>query len=170
MLAGIASGKIQALYVDGCDPAAWGQQARDALADVPFLIVQDATLTETARGADVVLPGTVYAEQDGTYTNLERRIQRIRAAVNGRGDILPGWQIICDLANRLGGRFLYGSPSEVMLEIAEAVPPYRGVTYGRIGAKGLQWPVTDRRHPGTAFLYVEEQTAEAAGAATGGKE
>ena len=137
---------------------------------VPFLVVQDMFLTETARGADVVLPMASYAEQDGTFTNLERRIQRIRPAVPPRGDMLPGWQIVSDLANRLGGRFFYGSPAEVMVEIAETTPMYAGVTYGRVGAKGIQWPVPDRRSGGTPFLYAAEQPAQPAGAAAASKE
>jgi NADH-quinone oxidoreductase subunit G len=160
MLAAARDGGLQALYVSGQDPASWGQEARDALAELPFLVVQDLTLTETAKGADVVLPAPSYAEQDGTFTNLERRIQRIRPAAVVRGDILPGWQIVSDLANRMGGRFYYGSAAEVMVEIAATVPIYAGVTYGRVGAKGIQWPVPDRKHAGTPFLYVEEPAAE----------
>ncbi|HEY8744510.1 MAG TPA: molybdopterin-dependent oxidoreductase, partial [Chloroflexota bacterium] len=167
MLAAAQSGALQALLVSGQDPALWGEEARDALAQVPFLVVQDLFLTETAKGADVVLPAASYAEQDGTFTNLERRIQRIRPAATVRGDILPGWQVISDLANRLGGRFYYGSAAEVMVEIAATVPMYAGVTYGRVGARGLQWPVPDRQHAGTPFLYVEERAAEPAAVAVG---
>ena len=167
MLAAAQSGELQALYISGQDPAMWGQEARDALAGLPFLVVQDLLLTETAKAADVVLPAASYAEQDGTFTNLERRIQRIRPAASVRGDILPGWQIVSDLANRLGGRFYYGSAAEVMVEIAATVPIYAGVTYGRVGAKGLQWPVPDRRHAGTPFLYGEEQASEPVAAGVG---
>lgn len=169
MLAAAGAGTLQALYVSGQDPANWGPEARDALATLPFLVVQDIVLTETAKGADVVLPATSYAEQDGTFTNLERRIQRIRPSATVRGDMLPGWQIVSDLANRLGGRFFYGSAAEVMVEIAATLPIYAGVTYGRVGAKGIQWPVPDRRHAGTPFLYVQEPAAERT-AAPAGKE
>ncbi len=168
MLAAAAAGKLQALYVSGLDPAgAWSVEARDALAGLPFLVVQDTVMTETAKGADVVLPAASYAEQDGTYTNLERRIQRIRPAVGPKGDAMPGWQIVADLANRMGGRFFYGSPAEVMVEIAETVPMYAGVTYGRVGAGGIQWPAPDRRHPGTPFLYVAESPEPATVVAAG---
>jgi NADH-quinone oxidoreductase chain G len=167
MLAAAQSGDLQALFVTGQDPALWGEEAREALAQVPFLVVQDIFLTETAKGADVILPAASYAEQDGTFTNLERRIQRIRPAATVRGDILSGWQVVSDLANRLGGRFYYGSAAEVMVEIAATVPIYAGVTYGRVGAKGLQWPVPDRKHAGTPFLYVEARAAEPAAVAVG---
>jgi NADH-quinone oxidoreductase chain G len=161
-VAGIVSaasgGKLQALYISGQDPASkWGPEVRNALADVPFLVVQDAFLTETARGADVVLPAVTFAEENGTLTSLERRIQRLRPSIQQAGDSLPGWQIISDLANRMGGRFFYGSAAEVMVEIAAVVPQYAGVTYGRIGAKGIQWPVPSRQSPGTAFMYVDPQ-------------
>ncbi|MCL4545567.1 MAG: NADH-quinone oxidoreductase subunit NuoG [Chloroflexi bacterium] len=150
-----ASGKLRALIACGVDPAGdWGDVARDSLSDIPFLVVIDTFLTETAQGADVVLPAATPAEQDGTLTNLERRIQRLRPAIESLGDALPGWQIICDLANRMGGRFYYGSAAEIMLELSQAVPVYAGVTYGRIGAKGIQWPVDNRAHPGTPFLYI----------------
>ena len=168
MLEAASAGQLQALYISGLDPAAeWGQEARDALADVPFLVVQDIVLTETAKGADVVLPATSYAETDGTLTNLERRVQRIRPAVNLRGDMLPGWQIVSDLANRLGGRFYYGGPADVLTEIAEALPIYAGVSVGRVGAKGLQWPVPDRRSRGTAFLYAPEPAEQPAAGVAG---
>jgi predicted molibdopterin-dependent oxidoreductase YjgC len=160
MLAAARAGDVQALFVSGQDPAMWGAEAREALAELRFLVVEDLFLTETAKGADVVLPAASYAEQDGTFTNLERRIQRIRPAAVVRGDILPGWQVVSDLANRMGGRFYYGSAAEVMVEIAATVPIYAGVTYGRVGAKGIQWPVPDRKHAGTPFLYVEEPAAE----------
>jgi formate dehydrogenase (NADP+) alpha subunit len=74
---------------------------------------------------------------------------------------------VSDLANRMGGRFYYGSAAEVMVEIAATVPIYAGVTYGRVGAKGIQWPVPDRKHAGTPFLYVEERAAEPAAVAVG---
>lgn len=155
MLKASADGRLRALVCGGVDPVGqWGDVARESLMDIPYLVVIDSFLTETAQGADVVLPLATYAEIDGTVTNLERRIQRLRPAISAAGEALPGWQIVCDLANRMGGRFFYGSAAEVMLEISQAVPIYAGVTYGRVGARGIQWPVADRRHPGTAYLYL----------------
>ena len=150
-------GEIRALYVVGHDPVgeSGDPEIRSALERLHFLVVQDVFLTETAKLADVVLPGVTFAERDGTYTNLERRIQRLRPGVVPPGEARPDWQIVRDVANALGASFDYGSPQEVMAELSVAVPIYRGMTYARIGEKGLQWPRRAAGGTGTVSLYWE---------------
>ncbi|MBU1877425.1 MAG: molybdopterin-dependent oxidoreductase, partial [Chloroflexi bacterium] len=106
---------------------------------------------------DVVLPATSYVEKDGTFTGTDRRIQLIRAAIPPVGDSKPDWQIVCELAKRMGapGRWDYGHPSEIMAEIAALTPIYGGVTYERLEqVGGLQWPCPSTDHPGTPILHT----------------
>ena len=110
-------------------------------------------MTETAKLADVVLPATCYAEKDGTFTNSERRVQRVRKAVDPPGEARPDWQIICDLSTAMGYEMRYGGPSEVFAEMAALTPSYAGISYERIEKTGLQWPCPTKDHPGTAFLH-----------------
>ncbi len=138
---------VKALYVMGADvvgsavdPAA----ARSRLARLDFLVVEELFLTETAELADVVLPAAAYAEKDGTVTCTDRRVQRIRKAVEPPGQARADWQIIQELAARLGARWSYGSPSAVMAEIASLTPAYAGITYDRLDAGwGAYWPSAD---------------------------
>jgi NADH-quinone oxidoreductase chain G len=150
------AGQLGALYLIGQDPVGdgvAGGQAANALAQVDFLVVQDIFLTETAKLATVVLPGAAFAEKQGTYTNLERRVQRLRAAVPLPGQARPDWQIIRDLGVALGGDFDYQEPAHVLAEIAVAVPQYHGITSAKVGSAGVQWP---RRADGsgTESLYA----------------
>jgi len=125
------------------------------LQEVDFLVVQDIFMTETAKLAHVVLPGASFAEKDGTFTGTDRRIQRVRKAVEPVGESLPDWEIICQLAQRMGAAgFDFGSPEEVMDEIASVTPIYGGISYERLQDVGsLQWPVPTLDHPGTPFLH-----------------
>jgi predicted molibdopterin-dependent oxidoreductase YjgC len=116
-------------------------------------VVQDIFLTPTAELAHVVLPGTSFAEKDGTFSNTERRVMRVRQAVDPVGDSRPDWEIIQDLSNRLGYSMQYDSPEAVMREIASLTPSYGGITYDRLEGEGLQWPCPDAQHPGTRFLH-----------------
>lgn len=172
-------GTIRALYVVGSDPVGageayarqagvpngqgpWGPESiAGALGRLNFLVVQDIFLTETAQLADVVLPGVTYVEKEGTFTNLERRIQRLRLGLTRPGDGLPDWQVIQDMANELGGHFTFSGPRDVMREIAAVTPIYGGVTYPRLSTGGLQWPCLSRDHPGTALLYARPVAAAA---------
>jgi predicted molibdopterin-dependent oxidoreductase YjgC len=100
-----------------------------------------------------VLPGVSFAEKDGTFTNTERRVQRVRAAITPLGASQPDWQILCDLASRLGCPMSYDSPEKIMDEIASLTPSYGGIRYGRLEGRGLQWPCPDADHPGTPYLH-----------------
>jgi predicted molibdopterin-dependent oxidoreductase YjgC len=126
-------------------------------------VAQDLFLNESAAFADVFLPATPFAEKDGTFTNTDRRVQRVRAAQKPRGQARPDWQIICELADRIEARlgraasagWSYGSPAEVFAEMSGVVPDFAGVTYERIDKVGLQYPVWDLQHPGTPTLFKE---------------
>ena len=158
ILAAAYEGKIKAIYLVGENPLLSDPDARhveDALKKLDFLVVQDIFLTETAELADVILPGTSFAERDGTFTNTERRIQRVRQAMSPRGDSRPDWLITCQIAKGLNGKgFDFDSPSDVMDEIIEVTPSYGGVNYGRLDEGGLQWPCPLDDYPGTPILHV----------------
>jgi predicted molibdopterin-dependent oxidoreductase YjgC len=119
-----------------------------------LLVVQDLFLTDTARLADVVLPAASFAEKDGTFTNTERRVQRIRKAVEPPGRAMADWQIVSALSERLGYPMRYAHPAEIMAEIARLVPIYGGISYDRLDSGSLQWPCPDAGHPGTPVLYT----------------
>jgi NADH-quinone oxidoreductase subunit G len=150
------TGGVQALYLAGSDPVGSGiTGASDSLARMRFLVVQDVHLTETGRLAQVVLPGLTYAEKEGTFTNLERRVQRLRVAVTRPSDARDDWRVIQDVANWLGGRFLYTSAQDIFDEISRAAPVYGGLTYSRLGFKGIQWPSSQPKGPGDRVLYAD---------------
>lgn len=151
--------EIKSLYIIGENPVISDpnqHHIEEALEELEFLVVQDIFLTETAEYADVVLPAACFAEKEGTFTNTERRIQRVRKAVSPPGEAKADWEIICDLANRMGYEMSYESPAVIMEEIAELTPIYGGIDYRRIDNKGLQWPCPDKSHPGTKFLHEGE--------------
>jgi predicted molibdopterin-dependent oxidoreductase YjgC len=150
-------GKLKAMYVMGEDPAltdADANHVRKALDSLEFLVAQNLFMTETAKYADVFLPAACYAEKDGTFTNTERRVQRVRKAVEPPGQCRADWQIIADLSCRLGHEMHYDSPEEIFDEMRSLVPSYAGITYERIDKTGLQWPCPDTDHPGTKFLHA----------------
>ena len=126
---------------------------RHVLEHVDFLVVQDIFLSETAELADVVLPAAAFAEKDGTFTNTERRVQRVRKAVDAPGKAKPDWQILMELMNLMGYDKKYSHPAKIMKEVAELTPSYAGINYKRLEHGGLQWPVLDEEHPGTRFLH-----------------
>jgi formate dehydrogenase major subunit len=121
--------------------------------ELEFLGVQDLFLTETARYADVVLPGSSFAEKTGTFVNTERRIQLSHRALDLPGDARGDLDILIDLSRRLGLPTPFQSAEEVMREIATVTPSWAGVTYTRLEGAGLQYPVPTPEHPGTAFLF-----------------
>jgi len=152
----IYQGRIKGLYVMGENPLMSEPNlvhARSALEKVEFLVVQDIFLSETAWLADVVLPAAAFAEKDGTFTNTERRVQRVRQAVEPPGEARPDWQIVSDLAGRMGRPFGYDDASQVTDEIASLTPIYGGIHFERLEEGGLQWPCPDDSHPGTPFLH-----------------
>jgi predicted molibdopterin-dependent oxidoreductase YjgC len=158
MLDAACDGKIKAIYVMGENPIlsdADATHTEKSLKNLEFLVVQDLFLTETARLADVVLPAVSFAEKDGTFTNTERRIQRVRKAIEPIANSKPDWWIICQLAKRMGAQnFDFEDPSEVMGEITRLTPSYGGITYQRLEECGLQWPCPTQDHPGTPILHV----------------
>lgn len=154
-----AGKQIKGVYIFGENPAMSDPDQNhiiEALKALDFLVVQDIFLTDTAQYADVVLPGVCYAEKDGTFTNTERRVQRIRKAVSPPGNARDDWKIICDLAKNMGYDMSYKSPSEIMDEIASVTPSYGGIRYSRLDGTGLQWPCPDVTHPGTRFLHADK--------------
>jgi formate dehydrogenase major subunit len=155
----VHSGKIKALYLVGENPflsEANSSHATEALQRAEFLVVQDIFLTETAELADVILPAASFAEKDGTFTNTERRVQRVRKAIEPRGDSKPDWWIACEIAKRLDGKgFDFPGPKEIMEEISSLVPSYAGISYERLERGGLQWPCPSEDHPGTPILHTE---------------
>jgi predicted molibdopterin-dependent oxidoreductase YjgC len=123
-----------------------------------LLVVQNIFMTETAKLAHVVLPGTSFAEKDGTFTNTERRVQRVRQAIRPIGDSKPDWQILSELSTRLGYPMFYTGPEAVFEEMRSLNPSYAGISYRRIESTGLQWPCPTEDHPGTPFLHRDRFT------------
>jgi len=152
-------GKIKAIYLMGENPSLSDPDAnhvREALQRLDFFVVQDIFLSETAQLADVVLPATSFAEKDGTFTNTERRIQRVRKAIEPVGDSRPDWWITCQIAQHMGAKgFDFESPAQIMDEIASVTPSYGGINFERLEQGSLQWPCPTEEHPGTAILHTE---------------
>lgn len=158
MLDGLKEGRIRGLYILGEDPAQTDpdtNRVRDSLGALDFLVVQEIFPTETTNYADVVLPAASFAECDGTFTNGERRIQRVNKAIPAICG-LENWQTICRIAQKMGYPMNYSHPSEIMDEIAALAPIFAGVSFTRLGTRGLQWPCTSIEHPGTETLHVEK--------------
>lgn len=156
MLSGLNDGSVKALYVVGENPMLSDPDVAHVeagLKKAEFLVVQDIFLTQTAELAHVVLPGASFAEKDGTFTNTERRVQRVRKAVEPIGESKPDWVILQEVANHFGYAMHYGSPAEIMAEIARLTPSYAGINYDRLEGDGLCWPCPDVDHPGTKFLH-----------------
>jgi len=154
--------EIKGLYLIGenpllSDPDA--SHAREALEALDFFVAQDIFLSETAQLADVVLPSTSFAEKDGTFTNTDRRVQRVRTAVQPRGESRADWLITCQIAQRMDAKgFDFEDPSQIMEEIRTVTPSYAGITYERLESGGIQWPCPTLDHPGTPFLHAEKFT------------
>ncbi|OGL46521.1 MAG: formate dehydrogenase subunit alpha [Candidatus Schekmanbacteria bacterium RBG_16_38_11] len=162
MIDGAYSGKIKGLIVMGENPLLSDpdiNHVKKALEKLELLVVVELFMSETASIANVVLPSASFAEKDGTYTNTDRAIQRIRKAVLPVGESMADWEIICNLSERMGFEMGYEKPEEVMTEIASLTPIYGGVSYSRLeGESYLQWPCPDKSHPGTPYLYQKEFT------------
>ncbi|WP_135535948.1 formate dehydrogenase subunit alpha [Halostella pelagica] len=159
MLSEADDGNLRGLYVVGENPALSEpdlQHAEEALQELDFLVVQDIFMTETADHADVVLPAATSPEKEGTFTNTERRIQRVSGVADPPGDARQDWEITQALANRMGYGWDYDHPREIMDEISDLAPIYGGVSYDRLESgdqHGLQWPCWDEDHAGTPYLY-----------------
>jgi len=145
MIDAIHDGKLKAMYVFGEEMSLVDSNANyvaDALAKIDFLVIQEVFFSETCRFADVILPASPSLEKEGTFTSTERRIQRLYQVFKPLGESRPDWQIIQEVAHRLGANWHYEHPSEIYQEIASLTPLMAGVTYERLeGYKTLQWPV-----------------------------
>jgi formate dehydrogenase major subunit len=151
-----ADSPVTGMYIFGENPIISDPNIAHAehwFLSLEFLAVQDLFLTETARFADVVLPGTAFAEKDGTFVNTERRLQRVRAACAPPGAARRDLDILLELSERLGFSAPFKDAEAVMREIASVTPSWAGVTYPRLDMAGLQYPVADADSPGTAFLF-----------------
>ena len=156
MINAAADGKLRALYIMGENPMISDpdvNHVEEALKVLDLLVVQDIFLTETAALADVVLPASAFAEKDGTFTNTERRVQRLYKAVDAPGAARLDWEIVCDVARRMGYEMSYEDVSAIQDEIASLTPSYGGITYERLSRGGLQWPCPSADHPGTPYLH-----------------
>jgi formate dehydrogenase alpha subunit len=140
----IKEGKIKALYIFGEDPFITLpnlEKLKSGLQKIEFLVVQDLFMTYIGSYAQVILPGVSFAEKDGTFTNMERRVQRVRKAISPVGDSWPDWKILCGLSTKMGYPMGYQNPAEVMEEITSLVPFYAGISYSNLEKGGIQWPL-----------------------------
>ena len=155
----VEQGKLKALYIMGENPMVSEpnlEHAEHAFDKLDFIVVQDIFMTETAKKADVVLPAACFAEKDGTFTNTERRVQRVRKAVDAPGEAKDDLTILSELAKRFDVEFS-NDAEKVFEEIRTVTPQYAGITYNRIEENdGVCWPCPDEEHPGTKILHVEK--------------
>jgi len=155
--------KCPYLYIVGTDPMMAVPDVNNlkkALEQSKFLVVQDIFLSEIGKLADVVLPAATWAERDGTHTYVDRRVQRITKAVDPPGEAKPDWQIICELAEKMGykDKFDYSSAEEIFEEIRRCVPQYKGISYERLkkNVGGIHWPCPSEEHPGMPTMFLEK--------------
>lgn len=164
MVEQIRSRTIRAMYIVGENPLLSEpnlHHAEDAFRALDFLVVQDLFLHETAALADVVLPACSFAEKEGTFTNSERRVQRVRRAIAPAGESRPDWEIVAELGRRMApavgvdaAQFDYPDASAVFDELAALTPFLRGLSHRRLDSEGgIQWPCPELGHPGTRFMY-----------------
>jgi len=161
MLPAAHDGTLKAMYIIGENPLVSDadlNHAEKSLRTLDFLVVQDIFLTETAQLADVVLPSACFAEKDGTFSNTERRVQRVRKAVEPPGAALEDWRIVCDIATRMGYPMSYTDSRQIMDELRTVTPSYAGISYDRIEQQGIHWPCPNEEHPGTPILHREQFT------------
>ena len=155
-------GEIKGLYIYGEDPVVTDPDTHHiikALDSLDFFVIQELFMTETAAYADVILPGVSYAEKEGTFTNTERRVQRVRKAVTIPGNARLDTDIIIDLMNRMGYPQPHLTSAQIMDEVASVTPSFGGISHARldseeVGGKGLQWPCLTKDHPGTPIMHV----------------
>ena len=158
MIESARNGTMKGMVVIGENPMMSDpdtHHVQEGLEALDLLVVQDIFMTETARLAHVVLPACSFAEKEGTFTNTERRVQRVRKAIAPIGESKPDWKIVSELAHFMNAPgFDFGSQKEIMEEIASLTPSYAGISYERLdNGEGLFWPCLDKNHPGTPFLY-----------------
>ena len=157
MIEAAHNGSVKAMYIMGEDPVLTDPNAnhvKASLENLEFLVVQEIFMSQSAKFADIILPATSYAEKDGTFTNTERRVQRVRKAANPPGQARLDWEIIATIAKAMGVKgFDFKKSEDVFEDIRKAAPIYAGMTYKRIDQDGLQWPCPTITHPGTKFLH-----------------
>ncbi len=161
MLPKAHEGEIKAMYIIGENPMVSDpdlNHAAHCFDNLDFLVVQDIFLTETARIADVVLPSKCFAEKDGTFSNTERRVQRVRKAVDAPGQVKDDWAITCEIASRMGCAMTYEDSEAIFNELASVTPSYAGISYSRIEQEGIHWPCPTPEHPGTPILHGAQFT------------
>jgi len=160
MVDAILSGKIRAMYIMGENPLIADPDmthVKKAFAKLDFLAVQDIFPTDTTEYAHVILPASSFAEKYGTFTNTERRVQKIRRAVPPPGEAKPDYEIICNLSKLMGYPMEYREAHEIMEEISILTPAYGGILHHRLNANyGLQWPCPNIDHPGTTYLHQKK--------------
>ncbi len=151
-------GKIKGLYICGEDPVVSDPDTHHiikALESLEFFVIQELFMTKTAEYADVILPGVSYTEKEGTFTNTERRVQRIRRAVTPRGEARLDTDIITDLMNAMGYAQPHLTSAEIMDEIASVTPSFAGISHERLDkGESLQWPCKDKDSKGTAIMHA----------------
>jgi len=156
----VAGKGVRGMYIMGENPVLSdpdGDHVVHALESLDFLVVQDIFLTETAALADVVLPAASFAEKDGTFTNSERRVQRVRKAIEPVGEARADWEIIAAVSTAMGYPMQYCSAGEIFDEIASVTPSYAGISYARLEEEGgIQWPCPAPDHPGTPYLHKDK--------------
>ena len=168
MVSAITEGRIKAMYITGENPLLSEpdlHHAEEAFRSLEFLVVQDIFMHETAQIADVVLPACSFAEKEGTFTNSERRVQRVRQAIEPIGNSRPDWKILCDISQRISfgldlrmeNQFSQRNAAEIWDEMASLMPIVSGISHRRLDDEGgIQWPCPSSDHPGTRFLYADD--------------
>ena len=157
MIRAAGDGKLAGLYVMGENPALDcpdPDRVQSALSGLDLLVVQDRFLTETAKLAHVVLPSTSFAEKEGTWTSIERRVQPVHQAIEPIGQSRPDWAILTDLLRLMGIRAPYASSNDVLREINDTVPIYSGITADHLKLEDVFWPCPDPDNPGTPILFA----------------
>jgi len=151
-------GKIKGLFIYGEDPVVTDPDTHHiikALKSLDFFVLEELFMTETAQYADVILPGVSYAEKEGTFSNTERRIQRVRKAVELEGDMRLDTDILIDLMNRMGYPQKHLTSAEIMDEVSSLTPSFAGISHKRLDTgETLQWPCTSKEHRGTPIMHV----------------
>jgi formate dehydrogenase (NADP+) alpha subunit len=155
----IEEGEVKALYIIGENPLLADvhmNHTRELLKKLDLLVVQDIFLTETAEYADVVLPAKSWGEVDGTYTNTDRRIQRVRKAVEAAPEVKEDWEILCELSTKLGYPMHYEKSEDIWNEVRElAWELYGGISYERLEKEySIHYPCPSEDHPGTKILHA----------------
>jgi len=160
MVDAIVSKKVKGVFLIGENPMLSDPDSthvEKAIKELEFIAVSDIFLSETAKLADVVFPAVTIAEKDGTFTNTERRVQRVRKAIPPVGEAKPDWEIVSLLSTKMGYKMDYKDPEEIFEEIRTVTPSYYGITYKRIDEMdGIQWPCPSLDHPGTKYLHKDK--------------